>query len=276
MSRLSHKIFQYFVDFIYLIRYHRAMIESKPRYVPITEANTDRIFLAPKLPEYVKAEKIGIDVERITRLCDLGGIERLFLAGKNDGETSKVEVGIGKLSANGEATATAATKTTIEPTHKSYSLVNGDPGPHSFCWTDALITMNTKEINQRIIEDRRWTRGVRDINAWSNYIDNCLRGGISEVGTRHLTVGLSNANWLNLGIQVAIGTGMEIAMGPSVTTTITRIFIVSAMLNALNFMLYKDSLDTKYRFSLFYGPQIDRAILLWVLSKNKRLVTSLE
>lgn len=252
------------------------MIESKARYVPIIDAVTDRIFLAPKLPDYVKADKIGVDLQTITKLCDLGGIERLVLAGKNDGKTSSVDVGIGKISANGEATATAASKKTMEPTHKSHSRVNGDFGPHSFSWTDAFIEMNTKEINQRILEDRQWTKGVRDINAWSKYIDDCLRGGISEVGTKHLTRGLSGRNWINLGIQVGIGSISEVISGPSVPSAIIRVFAVSALLNILNYALFKNIADTRYRFSLFYGPQIDRAILLWIFSRTNRLVTTLD
>ena len=252
------------------------MVESRSRYTPITEAITNRIFLVPKLPEYVKAEKIGVDLERITRLCDLGGIERVVLAGRNDGKTSRIEVGIGKVSASGEATATAASKKTVEPTHNSHRLAGEDFGPHCIQWTDAFIEMNTKEINQRILDDRRWTRGVRDINAWSKYIDDCLRGGISEVGVKHLTLGLSTRNWINLGIQVGLQSTTEVIAGPTLTTSIVRLFTISAVMNTLNYALYRDFSDTKYRFSLFYGPQIDMAILLWILSRNKRLVVPLD
>ncbi len=245
-------------------------------YTPLESANSRVTRFAVSLPEYVDKTKIGVNLPAMHVLCRLGGIAHLRVATIHDGETTRSYPSIVGVSRGGEAVSGLNSVQTVVPTHsinsqdldKGVTLV-GNRHPCRFINT--TVTINTNETNTRILNDKKWTRGVRSPEAWGYHIDTAVKHGILKSGLHHLVFGLSKLDAINVGIQYCLMAFFEIQKGPTIESAVGRFFTVSGMLNLINFA-FASIQGKEYRLSTIYGPQVDRAIALALISSKTTLV----
>lgn len=248
---------------------------------PIQHANTYRMRFAIPFPDYVDTSKIGVHVNKMERLLQIGGISHLRVCGNVDEETSRFTPMIVGYDSQGNAYAgKKGEKVSVPEFTASEDVSNPNLNisvtrPHSATWKNGVINLNICEITERIRQEKRWARGVYDLEAWAHHLDGSIRKGISEIGVRHLAVGLNRYGWVLAAFQYGLMGAFEIGGGsPSVETLAFRIPFVSAVLNTLDFIRFGNQ-EEGFRWSVFYGPQFDRALLLKVMTTKGGLVKSL-
>jgi hypothetical protein len=246
------------------------MSENTGKFVPIEYAQSDQVRTRVSLPQYVNSEEIYVNLYGIGKLCRLGGIRHLDIVGLDENETSKSVPQIVGFSQNGEALAGKAIVKTVPESSSSSSSESKRHKPHSFRWVDSTIVVNTSEINQRIQNEDYYEKGVRSTKAWSNHLNKAVKSGITKEGVRHLSVGLSQHNWLMLAIQYGAMSFFELSNNPSLGGMAIRILITSAIINLADFVF--ENRKSEFRASLLYGPQLDRALLLYLSTLSSTLV----
>jgi len=247
------------------------MIENKNVFVPFEYAQTGRLRNAVTLPEYVNTENILVNLTGIHRLCNIGGIRHLRIQSINGDVTKEIPTIVG-FNQNGEAFAGKVNAKESVPEYESTSKTSGEVHYHATSWTNTTITLNTAEISKRITDNENWEKGTRDTKAWSFHLNKDIKKGITKEGARHLTIGLNTSNWINTAFQYGMMAVFETMSGPTVERAAFRVVFISALLNTLNFVMAHEKKD--FRFSLFYGPQPDRAMWLYLNSIPLTLVKS--
>lgn len=251
--------------------------EQTNKFIPILKANTENNRFDIPFPDYIKSEFIGVNVKALTKLLRIGGISHLRV----DGETSQFTptivghdlYGNSYAGNKGQSITIPEFTTSEDETHKIV-----DPSlskPHSATWKNALITLNSNEMAERIRSEKKWKKGIHSTEAWSFHLDKVIRDGITRIGVNHLTLGLNKQNWASVVFQYVFMGGWEILEGhPSVEGMIFRVPTVSGILNLMDYFKYRNK-DDGYRWSAFYGPQIDRAIILKFMTSKTTLVKNL-
>ena len=244
-------------------------------YVPIEWANTKRTRFDIPLPEYANPGRIGVNTKRLVNMLRVGGISHLRVSGQTDGETSRVTtpIVVGHDMNGGAYAGKNIEEISVPEFTTSDEDTNGAWWrPHSATWTNAVINLNVAEMAERIKKNDKWPRGVYSTEAWANHLDTTLRNGVSDIGIKHLTVGLNKFNWYLSAFQYTVMGAVEaLSPNPSVEGLMFRIPFVSGVLNTMDYFRFRNT-DDGFRWSAFYGPQLDRALFLKVLSSRTNLV----
>lgn len=253
-------------------------------FVPIADAQSERLIIKIPFPEFVEDQKIGVNVREIHRLCQIGGIRKIAVIGIDDLDTSRSEPQILGINEQGSAYMGKAVSKTEPPVSLSDSGYT-EGYYHTERWTNAVIAVDMNALKERIVHDRRWPEGVRSPSAWSHYLNKGIKDGISNEGTLHL---LSLSPKVRLaffttavGLDVS-GIGLPFISThhphfPEVSETVLRYFVSSSLWNIVDRVFSGGTIrDNKVRYTLFYGPEVDRAILLKILTKTRTLVKQIE
>ncbi len=254
------------------------MSEFKKGFTPIEYANTYRTRFAIPVPEYIKPEKIGVNLGGLTTLMRVGGISHLRVAGQTDGDTSRFTPTIVGYDSQGNAYAGKKGERVTFP-ESSISTDEANPNldsslfrPHSVTWKNIVINLNINEMAERIRQEDKWDRGVYSTEAWASHLDKDIREGVTDAGLKHLTLGLSKLNWGATVFQYGMMAFWEAQnTQPSLQGMAFRLSFVPQILNLWDYFRYGTK-DDGLRWSLFYGPQLDRAILLKIISSRANLV----
>ncbi|OGE02585.1 hypothetical protein A3G16_03605 [Candidatus Curtissbacteria bacterium RIFCSPLOWO2_12_FULL_41_16] len=255
-------------------------------FIPITEAQSERVRFQVGLPDFVDQDRIGVNLREIQRLCQIGGIHRLVVLGVEDLDTSKTVPQILGFNSQGSTyMGKAASKADVSPS-ESFSAPGWEGKSHPQQWSDALIAVNMNQVRDRIGNDKRWSEGIRSPKAWSHYLNRGIKDGISKEGIAQL---LNLRNKVDLAIFAAfVGAAATDAVPlprwfdphiPSVREAIQAYFTWSITWNVIErFMDGKRPFlsDGNNRYTAFYGPEVDRAVLLKVLTKTRTLVKQIE
>lgn len=249
------------------------MSEFKKGFVPIEYANTDRMRFVIPFPEYVKPQQIGVNLSGLERLLRIGGIGRLRVAEQTEGETTRFTPTVVGYNSQGNAYAGKKGTLTFVPEFTTSPNLDAPVSRlHFATWTNAVINLNINEMAQRIRQEDRWTRGVRSTEAWAHHLDEALRKGVRDIGIRHLTLGLNKIDWLYIALQYAqMGTLATFTRFPSVEIMAFSILFGSGCINLIGCNVFRNT-DYGSRWSVIIGPQLDRALLLKILSSRTNLV----
>ncbi|MCL5438884.1 MAG: hypothetical protein M1268_02745, partial [Patescibacteria group bacterium] len=140
------------------------------------------------------------------------------------------------------------------------------------------IILNMDEVSSTIGEKQN----VRSSEAWSREINRALKKGIPQIGTEHLIKDVSKPNlamsliWTSMGAWISslwfINGGK-----PEYQAAVTAISII-AHHNFINFFARNFNFkgEDGMRFSFFNGPELDRALVLSVLSRTKTLAKEIK
>lgn len=250
---------------------------------PITEAyrNSERIRFNVPLPGWVDTDKIGINIFKTERLMHMGGIKKLLIAkSANDDETTSMPVTLG-IAPDGSAYAgrvgakekTPAFESESEGANRSFVTQN-----HS--WTNLKISLNLHEIESRLLKSNA---NLRQAESWTKPLDEIVRTGIRQAGTKHLlTLNPAQKFWalfINLSSPL-IDLPRYVSMGDP-----QKIALQIARSVAINFLIWSIMqkgfgllIDPKYyyRISLFPGYEIDRALILQLMARSIPLIAPIK
>lgn len=252
-------------------------------FVPIADAQSERVFIKISFPEFVEDQKIGVNVREIHRLCQIGGIKRLGVIGIDDLDTSRAVPQV--LGFNEQGSAYIGKAVSKQETPFSQSHTGDSQGfYHTERWADALIAVNMTELKERIAHDKRWSEGVCSPAAWSYYLDKGIKDGISNEGALQLLSLNPKARLAMFAFVIAV----DASMGPEniflfhphllkIPDPVSLYFANSFAWNTLERLVGRViSNRNNSRFTLFYGPEVDRAVLLKILTKTRTLVKQIE
>jgi len=262
------------------------------QFIPIEYANTSRVRFDVAMPEYVDAERIGVNLKAIHTLCRIGGISHLRVNGVAGDEPERSVPQILGFTQNGEAFAGKAKVQEIAPIFDSGSLVEGPNDPiraHSATWIDTQIKLNMDEISGRIQHEDKWVRGVRSPEAWAHYFNQAVKQGLSKEGTKHLVFGMSSFNsglsLMNNINSILLSSYASIfnvflrnfnPQLPALETLFEHLILRNLLWNLANYFFYhRNDYTDGSRFSLIFGPEVDRALVLKIMAKTKTLVKAL-
>lgn len=252
------------------------------RYVPLDQANTQRVQFNLAFPMGVDRNQIGIDIMRVERLCRLSGIKQLRVLSQTGLETSgSVPTVIGS-NQDGEAYAGRIGKTKQVPTYTVKSYHDYEPDAfweklQPFRQICGIITVNTDEVTTKIARDSKWKTGVRSTDAWTHYLDHTLREGIGTVGADNLLGVDSSQKSLFAGLTgfgYLLGTSAELPYAPGLLSLVPAILMHHQFVGMAStyWSGRKDGFRGDFRWSLFYGIEPERAAILAIMTARKGLV----
>lgn len=244
------------------------------RIVPIAEVQTDRITIEGRLP-YQLDQQLGIREKHLTRLLQLGGISHITVVFDHNGDTTKTLTQAVSVNSDGSATAGA---TRVKSVDLSTSSSKSDEAKSKqSAWIDTEATINVAEMQQRILHnDER----VTNPKAWKAGLDTAISSAVTRESIKHL---LELPQLFEYGVD---------GLGAYAVHTMITVMAVSHKqgdeipIFALKQMMFAGILATVLqsfsdgierpgkgrRFSLFFGVEIDRAILLYITSKMQSTV----
>lgn len=251
-------------------------------FVPITEAQSERVRIDIDLPPFIDKGRIGVNLRNIHLLCQIGGIGHLRIVGVDDAETSSAVPTVLGFDSQGTAYAGKTGTKVNTPIQEGRSLQDMDRSAsvHSMVWAHTLIAVNMEEVANRINRDKRWAEGMRSAEAWSHYLNRGVKEGLSQQSTRHLILNLSTRDKLFTGTFVALAI-FESALDPNTLPfpypidAIIHYFTIASGFNSIPHFRFGKS-DRNVRYSFFSGPELDRALLLKIMAKTKRVIKPIE
>lgn len=252
---------------------------SKERYIPIDEANTEKVVFEMPFPDYVDRERVGVNISKLERLCSLGGITSLAVIGETDGEVSRETPEIAGFSNRGEAVATKKTSKRIIDLHDHNILHLGFPeeGLSSFAFSVANLRININEAVNRAIEEKKGKASVRDTETWTKYLDVALKQGVKQIGVHNLIghgkLAAVTKNALLIGFFISID---AIAAHRADFYELGRGLLMAQQIwNIGEFVHGKLHGLEDYRWSMVNGIQPDRALAITFLANRGNLIKTL-
>ncbi len=146
------------------------MIRDVDRLVPISDIDSGNVVTQLKFPPYVDGSRIGIDLNRISRIMRVGGIGELVLVG-NMNPNALLAVELDSLGMKYE----------INLPPGKVGIFSGIHGVGFFENFD-FVGINTDIIDY----PESWGGAVRSAEAWANIIDHILKDSILHLCTGYL------------------------------------------------------------------------------------------
>lgn len=265
-----------------------------------------------RFPPSVPVKRIGVDINRVQRLCELNGIWRWRIALDTDGDVSETTVMMGGMSSQGEAYATKGGSKKIAPleTRSFQPILVQRLQPFPFTWAEAVTELNLNEMTTRIAHDEKFRRDVRSAAAWSNYLNTALRGSLSSIGSEFLRTGMNPVQtdraWFFYSLGLGAGAISELinilGKGQSldIFNFLSHVYGYAAAANAIDALYWKSFLNNvgnvvrsmevlenrpmgrvpavlkKFRPSLTLANQYDRAFISKLVMSRVRLVEEIK
>ncbi len=280
------------------------------RFTPLSELLYENVQDYPEgspiafrdvFPRHVPLDKIGIDLQKAHRLCNLGGIWRVSITGSSDNDTSKVTPEISGFSGSNTAYSSGKKHDEEMPPYgkEIRPIYMSNAQPFSNTWAALEVDLNFNEINQRILNNKGYGNS-RSESAWADFLNDSVTSSIRNSGTGFLLKGLNSFqcrsavdNYLfflmgsfipdvmflatrgelginlfyNFGFALTLGAIQSCAKGSSFEEFSQRLHSILGSEHG-----FPDVHLSDYRFSLSGGPQLDRAILLQIASRRGRLI----
>lgn len=248
------------------------MARLESGFIPLPDAQSEKIRINLDLPSFIDKHKIGLNLSATESMMQMGGVKHLRISTETEGETTSQEVNIVGFTNQGEAFAGKA-KTTNIPTAQYDSDLNNDGRnmiSHCSEWINVNTTFNIDELATRISQDKRWSEGIRSTDAWASYLNKDIKKSIAKEGTHHLVFGLTRSQLLYMAI-------MDVPFPPynNISHVIHSFLLGNTIGNVLGHVLAKLNAEDA-RYSLFFGPEVDRAAILNIMAKVKTLVKKIE
>ena len=245
------------------------MTNIEKGFIPLPKVEqeqlSDKLMVNLNLPPYVDRDRIGIDLERIHRLCRIGGIGRILLIGNSGQETSHTVPQLVGFNSDGSALASKAVAIVSAPVFDQKVVQNGNRTDSRV--VDIMVNANIDEIGLRVADSRE---GLRSASEWAKQLDGGLKKTVRKVGTSNV---IRNRPYLWPDF------------GAVYSSTATVIFSLGGNINELSFMLNTfaygmsrlhskliSEQNSDHRFSFIPGPQIDRAIWLNLVLATGKLI----
>ncbi|MBI2034389.1 MAG: hypothetical protein HYT11_01515 [Candidatus Levybacteria bacterium] len=268
------------------------MTRAERGFTPLPEVESEKVRFAIKLPDYIDPNEVGVNVSGIETLCRIGAIKHLGVEGSYNQQARIANVAVMGTSNSGAAYmgGIASAESSL---HKEFGE-EIDPAyvPYLGRWTSGKITIDMQGVANKLNENNRWERGVRSTTGWTHHLNKAVKEGIANIGTGHLVYGLTKTElafcvimntWSLLGQADAdpIFKGIAGTYNPHVPSPYEAMYTVIStsvlMTLVYRYLTFRDRLsEDGVHWSLVYGPQIGRALLLQATARTKRLVKPLQ
>lgn len=250
-------------------------IENK--FIPIAEANTRFVRTDLSLP-FNQEEKIGLNIQRLHALMQIGGACSLKIINDSTNETSSVQSSVLGFDTQGNAFA-GKSKMNNVPISSSEMRDQYDWYIEKQArWINLDIKINTEEIKQRLLQSGKI---VTEPKNWSISIDQSLKRQIAKNCGEHLIGHFNIKDKLYTGFLLSMcSLPLLITDFPNSRslTTYLSFFIRQSMIwtvfDSLRYGVEKSHQGR--RASIFYGFEFDRLALLYLLTNTSTLAKNLE
>ena len=264
------------------------MTERK-EYVPMPDANTDRVRTAATLPFHLE-QQIGLNIGRIETLLQIGGIANLKISSDHQGERSQVVGQIVGTGFDGSAVAGKFLCETVETVENKFAYNGSIIKAKAARWADMEIILNIPEMTQKILyQDKK----VNDAKNWVTELNRALRDSIRKEGIKHLVTVPDDwfmreeKRWIipikviNIPLSVFLfslhdstypirdigfrALGGFLLSFPTIWNFFTETYVLCG----------PEKKSSGRRLSLFSLYEVDRALVLQCVSRTKPLVKAL-
>lgn len=248
---------------------------SRDSLVPFSELqefHSERLGSHVHLPEYVPADRIMLDTDRLDRIRKWSGLGNVFME-SYDGDTTRVDASVSGVGSDGSAVAGG--RRSISPTDLQETAVSRCIPQHhalsDYCWPEGLIRINTAEMSQRLSSDGQ----LRNPEAWSKALNKAVTGGMQEAAT---------INYLKRPLPAArsrffrlygIAEGFNLLQGDSLPMATAQAVMFGAFfqLTAIPYLARITGIPHESRhISLIPGMAFDRLAVVTGLNKTLKLV----
>lgn len=258
---------------------------TKETLVPIQEAviYSRHMHVNLNLPSWVPTDHIGIDIKRVERLLDLGGIEFLHVKGKGDEETTKTVPTVIGSTESGSLFAGKMGASEQVPDYTLHSSSDSSYGHfiRNTHWSTVDLQINTAQVNQSI---RHAGENLKDPKPWAKKLDKIIRHGILNAGTKHLLTGFSPFEKIGV-LLVTINNGILLPLNLSVQDGLLNSFgkavtpekvVMNVTTHLIMWNLIYIAMGRKSRLNFIPGYEIDRAFLLQILARTLPVIKPFE
>ncbi|OGK17017.1 hypothetical protein A2690_02495 [Candidatus Roizmanbacteria bacterium RIFCSPHIGHO2_01_FULL_39_12b] len=248
------------------------------KYMPfkdVEDCTDGRIVFGIRPPVYV-AEQLGVDVARLTALCNFANIRCLAVLPMPH-EREQTSSAVTSLAPDGSATGVAVTRKS-SPKY-GFKIVRPEwVTPHNDFLVDAVLYIDTQEIADDISLQKE---SVRDAEVWQRRYDEGIRDCLRQAGNFHMLESIYpvghdvKSHAVNLGPLLGL-----IAIGAKPEILQLCLFFYMIAISATNLQRLFNSkevednlgIETRVHPSLFLGPQWDRAKIFGFRTKRKGLI----
>lgn len=225
---------------------------SKEHVVPIQDAQTQRINAQNlHLPPYLSG-RIGIDLEKTTRLMNIGGIGHVLLESKEEDDRPVPQV-VG-FDAQGTAySGHAKLRTQRVSETQAYELRPADSKEQE--WRDLKITLDTQLIAQNIMHKKG---GVPSVNNWVKPLNREVRDTIRREGMLFSLKPSGDIDDYILDIAALSigGAGISVALSqPKASVALAFLMFIDQSEKLRRILTTPD-----YRVDILYSTHIGRAL----------------
>lgn len=266
------------------------MQERKTRLTPIDQTWMEslRTYFDIPFPSWVESKKVGVDVGRLVKLMQLGGINNLEVGkSKENNDSAQTNFTIVGISPDGSA---YAGRSRTKKKELFLSEVSDEPGStmfHNLDWIDLGIRLDMKTLQKSMLDDKK---SLKDVSTWTAYLDNVIRKGVREAGTKHLLKGHTKLQsiftFLLYFNNVALAS-VNMSLGDVMLRRVPQSLDIerlafSTTFNMLWWTLWftatskMERSGAGYRLSIFPGYEIDRALALQVLSRSRKVIREIK
>ena len=252
-------------------------MSAERKFVPMSEANTGRLRTTATLPFQLQ-EEVGLNVKRLHTICQVAGFRHLRIQNDQEGETSQSVPQVIGIDNDGTAIAGKAKIKRAPTFHVDYSPTSKymEYWKQSV-WQNLTISLNTEEMKQRILLS---DESVGNPTRWGEEINGALKKAAIKEGTRHLVKDFRRFEKLLTLFGFAAATSSEMidaltgnlepeAIVPRIASSVVLFGTIMTGLHSLT--SGPERQGEGRRISLFFGPELDRAVALLALTYTQRL-----
>jgi hypothetical protein len=228
------------------------------------------------LPEFVPTSSIGINVHRIERLAQVGGVGHVLVDMK-DGDSTSYQGGVDSVGVDGSATAS------MRVAKHAASLSNAEVSPFTnnnsplisyaeYKWGNGHITINATELGNRINDKD----SLRSPEPWSRLLNKAILHGLTQASREQLLGDVPIFSKFTFGLAVGFTFfinhfGINSELLPDALTSSILMQTTQAMLAGA----HGDRLSDR-RISLIPAYQVDRLMIVNGLAKVAKVVKPLK
>jgi hypothetical protein len=235
----------------------------------LSEIDNPRVDWRLKLPDYVPADEVGVNLRAVSRGARLAGYGHLVIRGEDMGVT-KTTPGVDGINSDGSASLSGSGTLTTPETVKSSALTGKELGCEdtmdAYHWRTGGISINTEAMADKL--SRMKNGSLRSKVAWSKELNGAIRRGMNEAAVEGLIRKSSAQGFAYTGFFF-LGGEMTDALYDNLTVQDTVINYALAS----GFFAVRAAVGGHFkdrRLSLLPAYQVDRLLVARGLSSTTR------
>lgn len=239
-----------------------------------TQGMDPRVSLQINLPEWFPRKKIGIHVKNTAMLASLGGLKRVAFRSFSDQEALSIPGGVLQSDGSLAARAMQVEQESFYGSQLDTSVRNSSFTNSS--WGESTVLVNLDRLGRQSVMRGS---GVRDAGAWARGLDMSFRGGLRNVGMRHLWSDVTETQrqmrkWVNIPFGlITITSGLNYLVEDPLSATLETVgqmLLFSAGYNGASVGIYGLANHREgygHRISLLPGIEFERMSALQVVTR---------